>query len=243
MTEPQDTPAAAGPAATGPAEVRALLTRAQRAQVAHRRRVIVLFEGPDGAGKKAAMRELAATLDPCHFAVHCVHRERRSSGDGHWLARFWRDLPAAGQTAMFVRSWYRRVLDERIGGEVEGKLLARAFDEINEFEAQQRDYGTLLVKLFFTVAPGVAAGRLAERARDPWLAGKAVELDCAHPAYPQAIEDLRDNSDTRWSPWTFVDGNDGAAAAEAALAAVAEAYRSAIPLEPPQAVAAGERAA
>ena len=71
--------------------------------------------------------------------------------EGHWLARFWRQLPGAGDTAIFFRSWYRRVLDDRILGHVEDKALARAFDEINEFEAQQRDYGTLIVKLYFDV--------------------------------------------------------------------------------------------
>ncbi|MEO6432605.1 MAG: polyphosphate kinase [Sphingomicrobium sp.] len=219
------------------------LARAQLAQIAHGRRVIVLVEGPDGAGKKAALKALAATFDPCHFAVHCIHRERRSSADGHWLARFWRHLPAAGETTMFLRSWYRRVIDERLAGEVEGKMLARAFDEINEFEAQQRDYGTLLVKLFFTVDPEVQARRLAERAADPWLADASLELDASHPGYGQAIEDLRDNSDTRWSPWTFIDGNDSAHAADSALTAVLDAYRLAMPLEPPHMLATGERAA
>ena len=237
MTESRDISASQGP------ELRARLARAQLAQVAHGRRMIILFEGPDGAGKKAALRELAATLDPCHLAVHCVHRERRASADGHWLARFWRQLPAAGQTVMFLRSWYRRVLDERLSGEVEGKLLARAFDEINEFEAQQRDYGTLLVKLYFTADPAVQAQRLALRAHDPWYADSAVELDSTNPGYNQALEDLRDNSDTRWSPWTFIDGSDPSAAAGSALAAVLAACETAIPLEPPHVVKDGERAA
>ena len=72
-------------------------------------------------------------------------------------------MPSAGNTAIFFRSWYRRVLDDRILGHVEKKVIARAFDEINEFEAQQRDYGTLILKLYFDVSADVQEQRLAQR--------------------------------------------------------------------------------
>ena len=67
----------------------------QMAQIAHGRRAIILFEGPPGAGKKAALRELAAAFDPCRFTVHEIRHDRRQASDGHWLARFWRSLPQA----------------------------------------------------------------------------------------------------------------------------------------------------
>ena len=73
-------------------------------------------------------------------------------------------MPGAGDTAIFYRSWYRRVLDDRMLGRIDEKAVARAFDEINEFEAQQRDYGTLIVKLYFEVSAEVQEQRLA-RAR------------------------------------------------------------------------------
>src|SRR5438876_721073 len=116
----------------------------QLPQIVHGRRAIILFEGPDGAGKKYALRQLSAAFDPCHFTVHSTMYERRQSEEGHWLARFWRALPASGSTAIFYRSWYRRVLDDRILGRTDDVALTRSFDEINEFEAQQRDYGTLI---------------------------------------------------------------------------------------------------
>src|SRR3954449_4094454 len=139
----------------------------QLPQIVHGRRAIILLEGPAGSGKKTALRHICAAFDPCQFAVHPITFDRRQAAEGHWLARFWRALPEAGSTAIFFRSWYRRVLDDRIHARVDDAALTRAFDEINEFEAQQRDYGTLIVKLYFDVSPEVQEQRLRDRAADP----------------------------------------------------------------------------
>jgi len=217
----------------------------QLPQIAHGRRAIILFEGPQGAGKKAALKQLAAAFDPCHFAVHDVRHDRRQSSEGHWLARFWRQLPGAGDTTIFFRSWYRRVLDDRLLGRIEEKAIARAFDEINEFEAQQRDYGTLIVKLYFDVSAEVQERRLRELAANPWrrLAAKEEGISVSDPGYAKALKDLRANSDTRWSPWRMIDGDDEQMAVVAALSAVADAWAEAMPAEPPQLVGSPIRAA
>jgi polyphosphate kinase 2 (PPK2 family) len=227
------------------AALRDLLGELQLPQIAHGRRAIILFEGPEAAGKKAALKQLAAAFDPCHYAVHCTRRDRREASEGHWLARFWRRLPGAGDTAIFFRSWYRRVLDDRIHGLVEGKTLARAFDEINEFEAQQRDYGTLIHKLYNHDTAAKQQQRLNERAADRWARVMRHEepLSVSNPAYALALDELRANSDTRWSPWRMIDGNDEAEAAVAALSAIADAWAEAMPAEPPHLVGAAERAA
>src|SRR3954471_22504831 len=116
------------------AALREQLAELQLPQIAHRRRAIILFEGPEGSGKKAALRQLAAAFDPCHYAVHHITYDRREASHGHWLARFWAQLPGAGNTSIFFRSWYRRVLDDRILGRIDEDMVPRAFDEINEFE-------------------------------------------------------------------------------------------------------------
>jgi polyphosphate kinase 2 (PPK2 family) len=221
------------------------LAELQLPQIAHGRRAIILFEGPQGAGKKHALRQLAAAFDPCHFSVHRVEYDRREAAEGHWLARFWRQLPKAGDTTIFYRSWYRRVLDDRILGRTDEAALARAFDEINEFEAQQRDYGTLLVKLYFEVSPDVQEQRLQERARDPWIAiGRREEpVSVGNPAYVRALDELKRHSNTRWSPWRMIDGDDEEAAAVAALTAIADAWEQAMPAEPPRLVGSPGRAA
>jgi polyphosphate kinase 2 (PPK2 family) len=227
------------------AALRDQLAELQLPQIAHGRRAIIIFEGPEGAGKKHALKQLAAAFDPCHVAIHPVRHDRRESAEGHWLAPFWRNLPGAGSTAIFFRSWYRRVLDDRLGGRIVDKALARAFDEINEFEAQQRDYGTLLVKLFFEVSPEVQERRLAERAANPWsgVVRREEPIRVATDTFAQALEDLYRNTDTRWSPWRKIDGNDERGAALSALTTIADIWAETMPAEPPHIVESPGRAA
>ena len=212
------------------------LAELQLAQIAHGRRAVIIFEGPQGAGKKAALKQLASAFDPCHFAVHSTQHDRREASEGHWLARFWRELPGAGDTAIFFRSWYRRVLDDRILGRIDDKAIARAFDEINEFEAQQRDYGTLILKLYFNVGAEVQQARLRRRAASVWgrFLAKDDVVRVDEPSYAKALADLRTYSNTRWSPWHMIDGDDEGAVVLAALAAVADAWAEAMPVEPPR---------
>ncbi|MEP7129805.1 MAG: polyphosphate kinase [Sphingomicrobium sp.] len=227
------------------AALREQLGELQRAQIAHGRRAIILFEGPEGAGKKLVLRQLAAAFDPCHFAVHRVPFDRREAAEGHWLARFWRQLPGAGDTAIFFRSWYRRVLDDRIIGRTAEAAVARAFDEINEFEAQQRDYGTLIVKLYFDVSHDVQERRLQERAASPWARASQHDepVRVRDDAYGRALRELRAHSDTRWSPWRRIDGDDERMAALTALSAIADAWAQAIPAEAPRLVGKPTQAA
>ena len=222
------------------------LAELQLPQIAYGRRAIILFEGPPGAGKKAALKQLGAAFDPCHCAVHSTLHDRREASEGHWLARFWRQLPMAGNTAIFFRSWYRRVLDDRLHGRIDEKVLGRAFDEINEFEAQQRDYGTLIVKLYFDVRADVQDARLRSRSANPWqsvIRGEEEVLSVAEPGYAAALAELRANTDTRWSPWRMIDGDDEPRAALAALSVIADAWAEAMPAEPPKLVGAPIRAA
>ena len=225
--------------------LRARLGDLQLPQIVHGRRAIILFEGPQGSAKRRALRQLAASFDPCQFVVHNISYDRRQSAEGHWLARFWRALPAAGCTSIFFRSWYRRVLDDRILGRTDEVALTRAFDEINEFEAQQRDYGTLIVKLYFNVSADVQERRLQERALDPWLGVMRNDetISVRDPNYIRALEDLKLLTDTRWSPWQFIDAEDEVGAAEAAMAAIAAAWEKAMPAEPPHLVRAPTQAA
>ena len=191
------------------------------------------------------MKQIAGAFDPCHFAVHATSYDRREASEGHWLARFWRQLPSAGRTSIFFRSWYRRVLEDRILGRIPEESVARAFDEINEFEAQQRDYGTLILKLYFTVDADVQERRLTERSRSAWRGKPASDdaLRVSDGAYPRAFDDVMAHSNTRWSPWRMIDGNDETAASIAALEAIADAWSSAMPSEPPHLIGASGRVA
>jgi polyphosphate kinase 2 (PPK2 family) len=211
----------------------------QLPQIAHGRRAIILFEGLQGSAKKFALRQLTSAFDPCHVVVHPTSFDRREASEGHWLARFWRQLPSAGNTSIFFRSWYRRVLDDRVLGRTAEETIPRVFDEINEFEAQQRDYGTLLVKLYFDVSADVQEQRLARRRQSPWRVRGAEDdfIRADDPRYQSALEQLRANTDTRWSPWRTIDGDDERQAALAALEAIADSWSKAMPSGPPQLVA------
>ena len=220
------------------AALRDHLGELQLPQIAFGRRAIILFEGPEGSAKKYVLKQLAAAFDPCHFVVHSTFYDRREANEGHWLSRFWRQLPGAGHTSIFFRSWYRRVLDDRVLGRTPAETVPRVFDEINEFEAQQRDYGTLLVKLYFDVSADVQNQRLAARRVSAWRhqGGGDEFIRADDPAFQHALDELRANTDTRWSPWRTIDADDEQQAALAALETVAEAWSKAMPAEPPQVI-------
>ena len=126
------------------------------------------------------------------------------------------------------------MLEDRGLGRTPEKSVPRIYDEINEFEAQQRDYGTLLVKLYFDVSADVQEQRLEQRRRNPWRVRADDFIRADDPDYQRALEELRANTDTRWSPWRTIDGDDEQQAALAALEAIAEAWSKAMPSEPPK---------
>ena len=210
------------------AALRDRLARAQARQVASGGRAIVVLEGLQGSLKSTVARQLAAALDPRFLLTFTVHPDRGGNGDGHWMARFWRDLPTSGRTALYVHSWYHRVLEDRVLGLADAAEWARAHDEINEFESQQRDHGTLILKLLFHVTEAVRIRRLAEEGDDP------AAIPAAGPeefrgselrgAYDEALTHMLAQNNMRWSPWVVVDADKPGAALVAALTAVANAF-------------------
>lgn len=219
------------------AALQARIGHAQIAQIVHRKRVIIIVEGWEGAGKNAALRRFAAALDPCHVATHCVRSTDGKDEDRHWLARFWGCLPTTGQTVIFEGSWYRLLADRRISGGYDDRSLARACDEINEFEAQQHDHGTLIVKLFLHLSPETQVERLRAQGNHPWRRWlidpaevRGLENRDEHAAAWQA---MFAQTDTRWSPWRVINAGDKRGSRLAALGAIADAFEKAIPMEPP----------
>lgn len=213
------------------------LAHLQLAQIVHRKRALIIFEGWAGSGKRAALKRLAASWNPCHVATRREGGADAADDDRHWLAPYWGALPAAGNTAIYFGSWYRRLVEERVAGRVDDKRWARACDEVNEFEAQQRDHGTLVTKLFFHVTCEVQLARLRERQEDPWRRHLMSDDDLAsitrRERTTEVLHDLFEQTDTRWAPWRLIDGNDKRAARIATLTVLADAMTKAIPAEPP----------
>ena len=220
------------------AALRERLAAAQLSQIVYKQRLVIVLEGPEAAGKTAVLKELAAALDPRFTSVCTILPDRRRHSEGHWLARFWAGLPEAGHSTFFYHSWYKRVLEDRVLGLVAEKDWRRAYDEINEFEVQQRDYGTVIVKLFLHLTDVVQGERLSTLEADPWkslLMGPAELRDeAARQSYRAAVTDMFAQNHTRWSPWIVLDANDSDALKAAALGSIAEAMEKAFPSAPPQ---------
>jgi polyphosphate kinase 2 (PPK2 family) len=214
------------------------LSRILVSHIVHKRRAAIVCEGWDAAGKGGAIQRLTAEWDPRAFQVWPIRAPTEEEKGRHFLWRFWTKLPGAGEIAVFDRSWYGRVLVERVEGFASVGEWRRGYDEINEFEAQQNFDGTTIVKLFFHITQETQDKRLKARLDHPWKRWKVTADDFRNRArrddYLAAVTEMLERTDTRWAPWTVIDGNDKKAARIAALTAVAEVLEAACPAKPPR---------
>ena len=221
------------------ADLQERLARILVAHIVHQRRSVIVCEGWDAAGKGGAIQRMTANWDPRAFSVWPIKAPSEEERARHFLWRFWNKLPARGQIGVFDRSWYGRVLVERVEGFATEAQWRRGYDEINEFEAQQCDDGTAIVKLFFHITKETQDERLKARLDHPWKRWKVTEEDFRNRArrddYLAAAKDMFAQTNTRWAPWTVIDGNNKKAARIAALDAVADALERAVPMTPPPA--------
>ncbi|HMG47549.1 MAG TPA: polyphosphate kinase [Allosphingosinicella sp.] len=203
----------------------------------HKRKAIIVCEGWDASGKGGAIQRLTAQCDPRTYKVWPVAAPNEEEKAHHYLWRFWQRMPKAGEAAIFDRSWYGRVLVERVEGFASEAEWRRAYDEINELEAQLSHDGATIVKTFFHVTRKEQDERFKKRLDHPWKRWKVTAEDLRNRArradYLAALEDMFDQTDTRWAPWTVIDGNDKKSARIAALTRVADALAAALPADPP----------
>lgn len=219
-------------------ELQERLARILVAYVVHRKRAVVAIEGWDAAGKGGAIKRLTAEWDPRSYSVWPIGAPTEEEKARHFLWRFWQKLPGTGEIAIFDRSWYGRVLVERVEGLASEREWRRAYDEINAFEHQQIDDGTALVKLFFHVTQEAQDERLQARLDHPWKRWKVNAEDFRNRArrddYLKALKDVFAHTDTRWAPWHVIDGNNKKAARIAALTTIADALEKHVPVKPPE---------
>lgn len=214
------------------------LARVQVAYIVHKRRAVIVVEGWDAAGKGGIIQRLTAELDPRNFEVWPIAAPTGYERAHHFLWRFWKRLPASGDIAIFDRSWYGRVLVERVEGYATEGEWRRGYDEINEFEAQQADSGTTIVKLFVHVTQAAQDKRLRDRLDHPWKRWKTGADDFRNRArrrdYLEAMHEMFKRTDTRWAPWMAIDGNDKKSARIAALTAIADRLEANVDMNPPK---------
>jgi polyphosphate kinase 2 (PPK2 family) len=173
---------------------------------------ILVFEGQDAAGKGGAIRRITAALDARSYQVIPIAAPTDEERAHHYLWRFWRHLSRAGRLTIFDRSWYGRVLVERVEGFARREEWLRAYSEINEFEDQLVAGGIVLVKFWVHITFDEQLRRFKEREKTSHKQWKLTPEDWRNrekwPAYEQAVNDMVERTSTRLAPWTLVEGND-----------------------------------
>lgn len=214
------------------------LERVQAAHITHGQRSIIMFEGWDAAGKGGIIKRITALLDPRYFDVWPISAPTEEEKARHFLWRFWKRLPGKREIAIFDRSWYGRVLVERVEGFATEAEWRKGYDEINEFEAQLTGSRTNLVKIFVHLTQDEQDKRFADRLNDPWKRWKTGSEDYRNRAkrkqYLAAIDEMFAQTNTRWAPWKVIDGNNKKAARIAALTHIAETLEAIVPMTPPE---------
>ncbi len=173
--------------------------------------VILVMEGPDAAGKGGSIKRVVERLDPRLVRVYSIVKPTPEEHRHHYLWRFWNKLPAAGEIAVFDRSWYGRLLVERVENFCTEEEWKRASREINEFERQLTDGGAIIIKVYLHITKDAQLERFKRREADPYKHWKISDEDWRNrrhwDEHNEAAEDMFEKTNTAEAPWTVVAGN------------------------------------
>lgn len=173
-------------------------------------RAVIVLEGWDASGKGGAIRRMTEKLDPRSCHVYATGKPDERERNEHYLQRFWQKLPPRGHIAIFDRSWYGRVLVERIEGFATRDQWHRAYDEINDFERTLADDGVVLVKLMMHISQDEQLKRYCERLDNPKKHWKLTDEDLRNRSksreYANAYEDMLERTHCKQAPWFVIPG-------------------------------------
>ncbi len=176
------------------------------------RGLLLVFEGPDAAGKGGAIRRLTQAMDARNYRVISVAAPTEEERAHPYLWRFWRHLPRLGRVTIYDRSWYGRVLVERLEGFCRKEEWQRAYSEINDFEAQLAEFGIVLIKFWLAISSVEQLRRFKDRQETPYKQYKIGPEDWRNrskwDAYEAAACDMIERTSTRKAPWVLVEAND-----------------------------------
>ena len=178
-----------------------------------KRPLVIVYEGWDAGGKGGNIKRITEKMDPRGYQVYPIAAPQGEDKTHHYLYRFWRRLkpPDEKQTLIFDRSWYGRVMVERLEGFCTEEEWKRAYREINEFERQLVDFGTILVKFWIHISQEEQLRRFEFRQETPYKAWKLTDEDWRNrqkwDLYEKAINDMILKTSTLTAPWTIVEGN------------------------------------
>jgi polyphosphate:AMP phosphotransferase len=177
-----------------------------------KRSLICVMEGMDAAGKGGAIRRAASALSSKHVRVIPIAAPTDEEKAHHYLWRFWRHMPRGGRATIFDRSWYGRVLVERVEGFASKGEWRRAYNEINHFELQLAQAGYIVAKFWVQISQEEQLARFEARANTPYKSWKLTEEDWRNrdkwPLYSAAVHDMVERTSTRHAPWHLIDGED-----------------------------------
>ena len=193
---------------------------------------VIVYEGSDAGGKGGNIRRLTSGLDPRGYEVVPIAAPTTEELAHHYLWRFWTKIPKAGHITIFDRSWYGRVLVERVEGFCTDDDWQRAFREINEFERQLADYGAAVVKFWLHIDQAEQLRRFKAREQTPYKQWKITDEDWRNrkkwDRYKVAVVDMLEKTSTTYAPWTILEANDKLYARIKALRTVADALEAAL---------------
>ena len=179
-----------------------------------KRTLVVVYEGWDAGGKGGNIKRVTEMLDPRGYEVLPIAAPKGEDASHHYLWRFWRRLrpPDEKQILIFDRSWYGRVMVERLEGFCIEEEWKRAYREINEFERQLVDFGMILAKFWIHISQNEQLRRFEDRRNTAYKAWKLTDEDWRNrekwDSYEAAVEDMLLRTSTLTAPWTIVEGND-----------------------------------
>ena len=189
--------------------------------------VVIAYEGWDAAGKGGNIKRLTAALDPRGFEVHPIASPEPREKNRHYLWRFWTRLPKDGHIAIFDRTWYGRVMVERLEGFCSENDWQRAYNEINEFEKELDDWGAVILKFWVHIDKDTQLARFNDRQATPEKQWKITEEDWRNrekwDLYESAIDEMIQKTSTEYAPWHILESNDKHYARLKALRTVIEA--------------------
>lgn len=193
-------------------ELRERLYFAQKASWDAHIPVVILFEGWDASGKGTSVQTLTQPLDPRGFKLYPIRAARTYEKKRPWLWRFWAKLPARGEWAIFDRSWYGRVLVERVEGLIPENEWRLGYRDIVDFERTIADDGHLIVKFFLHISKQEQKRRFEKLVKDPLNAWHVAPEDWEHHRryddWYNAYEEMLERTDSEWGPWTIVEATD-----------------------------------
>jgi polyphosphate kinase 2 (PPK2 family) len=173
---------------------------------------ITVFEGWDAAGKGTAINLLTSRLDPRGFKLHPIQAPRTYEMHLPWLWRFWQKIPNYGEMGIFDRSWYGRVLVERVEGLTPVREWRKGYRDIVDFERTLADDGYVTIKFFLHIAKKEQKRRFKKLEKNPLKSWHVQPEDWEHhrkyKEYVVAIEEMLERTDTEWGPWTIVEATD-----------------------------------